>query len=184
MPCPIGGAGKEGDDSMNFPESAGTSEKIYLLMAQRLREVQEELPCTLDALRAYAAEGRAEIDYLKLINLDNRSFLDAVYTISFNTVPPASYVETWERYIEELPKEKFQRKFMNTFVRRRDFAVRHVRLRNCICLDQPGGDRYEDYNGKPFKERIFQTLRPVYLKLPKPAREKLKTIFWNYFFLQ
>lgn len=169
---------------MNFPECAGTSEKLYLLMEQRLREVQEELPCTMDALRAYASEGRAEIDYLKLINLDNRSFFDAVYTISFNTIPPADYVDSWKRAIETLPKEKFQRKFMNSFVRRRDFAVRHVRLRNCICLDLPAADRNGDYKEKPFKERVFQTLRPVYLKLPKPVREKLKTLLWNYFFLQ
>lgn len=169
---------------MNFPKNAGTSEKIYLLMERSLTERGEFLPCTMDALRAYASEGRAEIDYLKLINLDNRSFFDAVYTISFNTVPPANYIDQWQRFMETLPKEKFQQKFINSFVQRRDFGTRHVRLRNCTCLDMPARNKGDKQVKKPFKETIFQTLKPLYLKLPESAREKLKVLLWNYFFLQ
>jgi len=169
---------------MNYSEDISTSEKIYLLMEQRLSERNESLPCTMDALRVYASESRAEIDYLKLINLDNRSFFDAVYIISFNTVPPADYVNLWQKSIETLPREKFQRKFMNSFVQRRDFATRHVRLRNCICLDIPAKNAGGKWGKKPFKEKIFQMLKPVYLKFPEPAREKLKAFLWDYFFVQ
>jgi len=167
---------------MTFAQDIGTSEKLYLLMAQRLKDTDERLPYTMDALRTYASEGRAEIDYLKLINLDNRSFFDAVYMIAFNTIPPAQYAAQWRTAIETLPKEKFQRNFINSFVERRDFATHYVRLRNCTCLNMPSQNMKGDRHSKTLKERIFQMLKPAYLKLPEPAREKLKALLWNYFF--
>lgn len=114
-----------------------TGDVLYQKIADNLHKSGEELPCTPEAFHLYATEGRADIDYLKLINLDNRSFLEAVYILSYNTLPPRDYLQLWQRWILTLPKEEFQRRFINSFVNSSDFGVRHVRLRNCICLDNP-----------------------------------------------
>lgn len=174
----------KGTGNVNYSEDISTIKKIYLLMEQNLAEVNEDMPFTMDAACAYASEGRGEIDYLKLINLDNHSFFDATYMIAFNTLPPTYYIDRWRTDIETLPKEEFHRKFINSFVQLPDFGKRHVRLRNCICLDVPekNGDRKPVK--KTIKEQIFRILKPIYLKFPQPIRNELKKLLWGYFAAQ
>lgn len=121
---------------MNYMEhNQCTSDRIYQHIADKLREAGGEVPCTPEAFHLFATEGRAELDYLKLMNLDNLSFLQAIYSISFNTFPPEEYISVWQKSIDTLPEEEFQRKFINAFVRAKLFTTQHIRLRNCICLD-------------------------------------------------
>ncbi len=150
----------------------GTSERLYQLLEERVKAQGETLPCTMDALRVYASEGRKELDYLKLMELDNRSFFDVCYCLAFNIYPPAHYLEQWKNDIETLPKEEFQRRFLIGFSRLPLYGQWHVRLRNCFCLSP------EDMNG--FSGKLYAWLydhfHGPYLRLPESVRHFLKWV--------
>lgn len=158
-----------------------TSLKLYRIVEQRLCMVDETLPCTLDAMKMYASEGRGDIDYLKFMNLDNESFLEAIYMCAFNAVPPVQYINLWKEDIDTLSKELFQKKFMHSFVQRVDFATSHVRLRNCFCINA------SDYTPiilrrNWIRQKIYLHFKPMYLRLPKGLKMFLKKRFFKLFF--
>ena len=162
-------------------EDSSTSVKLYQMVEQKLSGVGETLPCTLSAMAAYSTEERGNIEYLHFMNLDNESFLEAIYMCAFNAVPPQEYLDLWREDMETLSRESFQKKFMNSFVQRVDFSSRHVRLRNCFCLDVP-----DFVPGILCKNRIRQQLylrlKPLYLRLPDRTRKLLKRYLWKFFF--
>lgn len=159
-------------------KEVGTSQRIYQMIAHELENTVESLPWTMEALSVYAAEGRGDIDYLKLINLDNRSFMEAFYMLAFNAIPAKEYIEFWKDDVEILPRDQFQQKLVNSFVRRPDFSSRHVRLRNCICINAL------DFSPRRlrFRERVYVRLQPLYMKLPHGVRTCLKKALWKFFF--
>lgn len=159
-----------------------TNRKLYNLIADRLEEQGERMPCTLESLYVYAEEPRADIDYLKIINLDNQSFFDACYVLAFNTYPPAHYNEHWKEDIENLSREEFQRKFINSFVCLRDFGTKHIRLRNCIYLEEQKNKQYEQEKSElttriKIKDWIYKTFKPIYTKMPALVKRMLKSIY-------
>ena len=158
------------------------SDKLYALAAERLKEHGESLPCTLDAMHVFAQSPRAELDYLQLINLDNRSLVDACYAISFYFPPPDHYIDQWKEDIENLSKDEFHKKFMNSFVHLPDFGKKHVRLRNCICLDMPA--KFRQSPGVRLRIWIYSTFKPMYMRLPVATRQRLKKLLWNRFFVR
>lgn len=159
-------------------KKAGTSQQIYQMIAQKLEGTGESLPWTMESLSVYAVEGRGDIDYLKLVNLDNRSFMEAFYMLAFNAMPAAEYLEFWEADVETLPKDQFQKKFVNSFVQRPDFSTRYVRLRNCTCINAL------DFSPRRlrFREKVYVRLQPLYMKLPQGVRACLKKMLWKLFF--
>lgn len=163
-------------------EEIGTSEKLYQFLSKRLEQEGENLPCTLDAMKVYARSARAELDYLDLINLDNRSLVDACYSISFNFSPPDDYIDQWREDIEKLSKDEFHKKFMNSFVQSPEFGKKHVRLRNCICLDPPA--KFRQSPGVRLRIWIYSTFKPMYMRLPVTTRQRLKKLLWNSFFVR
>ena len=163
-------------------EEIGTSEKLYQFLSKRLEQEGESLPCTLDAMKVYARSARAELDYLDLINLDNRSLVDACYSISFNFSPPDDYIDQWREDIEKLSKDEFHKKFMNSFVRLRNFSVRHVRLRNCICLDMPA--RIKPGLSARRRAGLYRLLHPIYSRMPASMKDRLKRALWDKFFVR
>ena len=110
-------------------EDSSTSVKLYQMVEQKLSGVGETLPCTLSAMAAYSTEERGNIDYLHFMNLDNESFLEAIYMCAFNAVPPQEYLDLWREDMETLSRESFQKKFMNSFVQRVDFSSERSHLR-------------------------------------------------------
>lgn len=159
-----------------------TSEKLYAFLSERLEQEGESLPCTLDAMKVYARSTRADLDYLDLINLDNRSLVDACYTISFNFSPPDDFIDQWREDIKSLPKDEFHEKFMNSFVELRDFGKKHVRLKNCICLKRPAKFRAD--SRARLRIWMYNTFKPMYMRLPVPMRRRLKDLLWKRFFVR
>ena len=159
-------------------KEVGTSQKIYRMIEQSLERTGESLPWTMESLTVYAVEGRGDIDYLKLINLDNRSFMEVFYMLAFNAMPAKEYIEFWDDDVETLPRNQFQQKFVQSFVQRPDFASRHVRLRNCTCINAL------DFSTKRlrFRERVYVHLQPLYMKLPCGMRSCLKKMLWKFLF--
>ncbi len=153
-----------------------TTERLYSILEARLQAQGEDLPCTREALRVYSESPRADLDYLKLINLDNRSFFDACYMIAFNTYPPAHYVEQWQSDMEQLSREAFQKKFINAFIRLPDIRKWNVRIRNCPYLTPPAKLR------TGLRTRVYRTFLPVYKRLPASAKRRIKQVLWKFFF--
>ena len=168
---------------MSFAQrEISTSDKLYALMAERLKMKQESLPCTLDALSVYATEKRAQIDYLKLINLDNRSFFDACYIIAFNVFPSEFHVRMWQESINALPREEFQRKFLNSFVLLPEFSAYQVRLKNGFCMDVPR--KSASHCVSTIKRTIYRVFKPFYMRFPGSIRKGLNKLLWKRFFMR
>lgn len=157
-----------------------TSEKLYRYMERRMGETGAEMPCSQTVLSLYAAAPRADLDYLQLINLNNRDLFDACYILSFNVMPPADYFERWKEDIETLPKEEFHKKFINSFVYIRDYGKFFVRMRNCVYMQNPVKIRSGSL--MKWREKLYHGLKPLYMKLPKKTRNRLKDRLWKYFF--
>lgn len=156
-------------------EQLSTSDKLYDLLLGK----NGSLPCEIDALRVYSRSPQREVDYLSLANLNNRSFLQAFYLLCFNIYPPAQMMEYWEPSIQELDREEFQKKFVESFIQRPDFATKHIRLYNCTILEPAklGTPRSR------FKIKIYCAMKPLYLRLPTGMKAFLKKCFWKLFFV-
>ena len=162
-----------------------TTEKLYLILEERLKENGEELNYSQAALNAYASSPRADIDCLKLINLDNRSFLEAVYMIAFNFTPPLEYINEWDEKIKTLTQEEFQREFISSFVTCPAFGKEHVRLRNCLYIHECVFKKNKSKKQKRLRGillQIYYLFKPIYLNLPAKMKSFLKTHFRKYVF--
>ena len=159
-----------------------TSLKLYQMVEQKLREEGDEtLPATLPAMEIYASEGRGDIDYLKFMNLDNESFLEAIYMCAFNAVPPREYIDLWQDDIETLPKEILQKKFLYSFVQRVDYGSKHIRLRNCFCINASDCEP-KILRRTWIRQQIYLRFKPMYLCFPHGLKTFLKKHLWKYFF--
>lgn len=161
-----------------------TAQDLYNYIEEKAKLVNVDLPCTKDALIAYATMGRGEIDCIELMNLDNLSFCEAFYLLSFNIQPTKAFYEQWKEKAEILSREEFRKVFVESFTKRPDFSTFHVKLYNCVYLTEPQFDPEKLYdlpelNGLAF---IYLKLKPFYLKLPLRVRLILKKLFRNMFF--
>lgn len=161
-----------------------TTERLYEYLEGQLKLQGEKLPCTKDALLLYSEYPWADINYLDFINLDNKSFFEALYLVSFNRSVPQTLRDNWNEQIETLDRKTFQEKYINYFINRRRFDTGHVKLRNCICEIKQYDLKY--FNGNfqtSFKERVYQKLHPIYMKMPIKLRLIFKKTFRRYFFV-
>lgn len=149
-----------------------TADRLYALLEERLREQGEGLPCAMPALSAYAASAKGEIDCLRLAGLDNRSFFEACYLIAFDCLPPEHFVRAWEKEMDALPREAFREKFLRAFVLLPDYGRLSVRLIHCPYIDQ--GGLLQQRRALRLRGRVYDLLRPLYLRLPAPLRAFLK----------
>lgn len=174
---------------MNGPMKS-TTEKLVDYMEASLRQAGEDLPCTKEALMVFSTGKRSEIDCFDLVNLDNQSYCDAFYMLSYNNYPTPDYIERWKKEAEQLPREKFQKTFTTFFTHEDRFSRQHVRLYNCMYLDlsafkvdiKKRAKRLKSTDIPGYRIKVYHTFLPLYMRLPMSNRMWLKKHYRKYFF--
>lgn len=152
-----------------------TTEKLIDYLDHKLREDGSELPCSKEALRVFSDGKRRDIDCFDFVNLDNECFRDALFMCCFNDYPSQQFIKAWEERIK-LPKDEFQKKYVEALTRGPHFMSGQVKLHNCIYLDP---SIYKTFLARRRKitRRIYSVLRPLYLRLPVSIRMLRKKRF-------
>ena len=152
-----------------------TTEKLIDYLDQKLREGGSELPCAKEALRVFSNGKRGDVDCFDFVNLKNECFRDAFFMRCYNDYPSQQFIKAWEERIE-LPKDEFQKKYVEDLTRGPHFMSGQVKLHNCIYLD-PSIYKTHLAGIRKITGRIYSVFKPLYLRLPISIRVLLKRQF-------
>lgn len=149
----------------------GTALKLYGYLAGQALVAPETTAPDLEVYIAGAYSQMGEIDYLKLIDLDNRRFARAVFALQWNTLPPEEWEDLWRPLADTLPREEFRRRFMTEQLRDPNQGDLRERLCNFFLLEE---QPCPPPAPPSLKRRVLDRLWPLYMKLPVPVRKVLK----------
>lgn len=154
---------------MNIKEEC--FEQIYEVMEMELVQKGEKMPCTKNVFLLYQTSRIYEADYLKIKNLNNFDFFQAVYLLLFNRVPDEDAKIHWREKMETLENSEFQKQVLNSVRGSQEYVIKGSKLINYCLAEEDTKDNEAKLSRKV---RILNRLYPIYAKLPERVKDFMR----------
>lgn len=158
---------------------------LYDIVEQRLKNTDRDMPCSRQAFLFAADMGPGECDGMRMMDMGNEEFFQAVYLGLFNRLPDQSAKLVWKEELATSP-DKFREALFDTLLCSPEAVTKGsclinnqlvpVKYRELTALNEfilRKGAGQADFSAKEgWKDRLYK----LYIKLPLPLRKLIRKI--------
>lgn len=149
-------------------------EKIYDIVENNILDQGGDFTYTKAAFLFEANRECNELDFLKLLKLNNQEFFEAAYLGMLGRLPDDGAYKSWDHHIKNMASQAFQERLTKSILSSNEFKLKGIVIKNCIyALNSVDNNIHGSVNSKI---AIYSILHKVYKKLPLKIRLIIRRI--------
>ncbi len=147
--------------------------RIYKLAESRIEAARAKMPCSAALFEALAAQRPDSVDYTLLKDLDNRDFIEAVFSLLLGRPLDDATRAAWQDRTDSMPQEQFRTAVLRSVLRSAEYQRRMTPLCRCPL---PVAEESGQINVQVAPQQMPDRLMRVYRKLPAPMKKLAKKL--------